>query len=83
MRHNLVKDGCVSMKLYQVDAFASAPFKGNPLGKQVFTARQVSRRGGELSVEVRGGRVRIGGTAVTVFKPEPYTAASADSENVP
>lgn len=57
------------------------PYWRDMLGKPAFTARQVSRRGGELRVEVRGGRVRIGGTAVTVFKLEPY--ASAASESVP
>jgi PhzF family phenazine biosynthesis protein len=37
------------------------PYWAQRLGKTKLRARQVSRRGGELSVELRGDRVRIGG----------------------
>lgn len=38
-----------------------APYWAERLGKSRMTARQVSRRGGELTVELRGERVLIGG----------------------
>ncbi len=40
------------------------PYWSGRTGKQVFHARQVSKRGGELHCELVGDRVRIGGTAV-------------------
>ena len=43
---------------------ALVPFWSKRLNKQKIHARQVSRRGGELFCEDRGGRVRIGGYAV-------------------
>lgn len=48
-----------------------APFWAGRLGKATFVARQASRRGGDLRVELAGeGRVRIGGQAVTVARSE-------------
>jgi len=46
------------------------PFWGRRLGRASFTARQVSARGGTVRVEVRGGRVMLGGRAVTVMEGE-------------
>ena len=40
------------------------PYWAGRLGKERLRARQVSRRGGELFLERRGARVRIGGRAV-------------------
>ena len=53
-----------------------APFWADRLGKDTFVARQLSRRGGELRVELRGDRVLIGGTAVTVARTEMVGAAA-------
>lgn len=44
-----------------------APYWGAKLGKNKMTARQLSRRGGELSCELRGDRVMLTGCAVTVM----------------
>ena len=44
-----------------------APFWGARLGKQVMRARQVSRRGGEVSCALAGDRVNIGGKARLVI----------------
>jgi PhzF family phenazine biosynthesis protein len=44
------------------------PFWAERLGKTSLKALQVSRRGGELWCELRGGRVRIGGHAVKVLE---------------
>jgi len=41
------------------------PYWAERLGKSQLTARQISRRGGELFCELSGDRVRIGGQAVT------------------
>ena len=46
---------------------ALAPYWAARLGRQVLTARQVSKRGGTLVVTVDGDRVRLGGHAVTVL----------------
>ena len=46
------------------------PFWSRRLGKRTFIARQVSRRGGTVKVDVDGDRVRLGGQAVTVWKGE-------------
>jgi hypothetical protein len=40
------------------------------LNKTKLKARQVSRRGGELFCEARGGRVRISGRGVLFLKGE-------------
>jgi PhzF family phenazine biosynthesis protein len=47
-----------------------APFWSRRLGKTTLLARQISARGGELKVELRGDRVGIGGQAVTVLRAE-------------
>ncbi|MFN8009917.1 MAG: PhzF family phenazine biosynthesis protein [Holophagaceae bacterium] len=44
------------------------PFWAERLGKTRMKALQVSRRGGELGCELRGGRVRIAGRAVKVLE---------------
>lgn len=46
------------------------PYWGKKLGKTNMTAHQVSSRGGVLQVRLSGGRVFIGGRAVTVVKGE-------------
>jgi PhzF family phenazine biosynthesis protein len=46
------------------------PFWSSRLNKRTFVARQVSERGGELKVALDGGRVRLGGHAVTVLRGE-------------
>jgi predicted PhzF superfamily epimerase YddE/YHI9 len=46
------------------------PYWSQRLGKRQMTAHQVSRRGGELTVEVAGDRVRMGGHAVIVARGE-------------
>lgn len=43
---------------------ALTPFWSRRLGKSELSARQLSRRGGELHCRVDGERVRVGGTAV-------------------
>jgi len=45
---------------------ALAPYFAEKLGKQVFSARQISKRGGNLAVSLLGDRVAIAGFAVTV-----------------
>ena len=47
-----------------------APFWSKQLGKNEFTARQVSARGGVLRVRLEGERVHLGGQAVTVLRGE-------------
>ena len=44
------------------------PFWGARLGKETLTAYQASTRGGVLQIRMDGERVRLGGTAVTVFR---------------
>ena len=57
-----------------------APFWGKRLGRARMVARQISRRGGDLIVELRGDRVLIGGQAVTVMRSELVgSAASPDA----
>lgn len=46
---------------------ALAPYWGAKLGKQTMRARQLSKRGGALELELRDDRVRIGGRAFTVL----------------
>lgn len=52
-----------------------APYWAERLGRRTLTGRQVSRRGGELRLELRGDRVRIGGRAVTVARTELVATA--------
>lgn len=47
-----------------------APYWADRLGKERLSARQVSRRGGNLGCEVVGDRVRLAGGAVTVMVAE-------------
>lgn len=46
------------------------PYWANELGKDNLFARQLSKRGGELFCENAGGRVKIGGEAVTFLRGE-------------
>ncbi|MCI4325598.1 MAG: PhzF family phenazine biosynthesis protein [Thermoplasmata archaeon] len=46
------------------------PFWAERLGRATVRARQLSSRGAEMTVEVRGARVGIAGSAVTVFRTE-------------
>ena len=46
------------------------PYWQGRLGRDTFTARQVSRRGGYLKVAVRDARVLLSGQAVTVLRGE-------------
>lgn len=49
---------------------ALGPFWQGRLQRSSFAARQISERGGVLRVDVVGGRVLLGGKAVTVLKGE-------------
>jgi PhzF family phenazine biosynthesis protein len=49
---------------------ALAPYWANRLGKPILTARQVSRRGGNLTCAVQGDRVLLSGRAFTFMKSE-------------
>ena len=49
---------------------ALVPYWAAKLGKREFVAAQVSARGGVLRLRLEGGRVRISGQAVTVFRGE-------------
>jgi len=46
------------------------PYWAERLGKTQLSARQISRRGGDLACEHCGDRVRIGGRAVKVIQGE-------------
>jgi PhzF family phenazine biosynthesis protein len=47
-----------------------APYWADKIGKSAMVGFQASARGGVVAVEVRGERVRLGGTAVTVVRGE-------------
>jgi PhzF family phenazine biosynthesis protein len=47
-----------------------APYWANRLGRSVLSARQVSKRGGDILCEVKGNRVLLSGRAVTVMEGE-------------
>ena len=47
-----------------------APYWAERLGKTRMTARQLSARGGSLTCEIAGDRVRLFGQAVTFMKAE-------------
>jgi len=47
-----------------------APYWANKLGKNVLTARQVSKRGGNLTCELKADRVLLTGSAITVMEAE-------------
>ncbi|MDB4973277.1 MAG: phenazine biosynthesis protein PhzF, partial [Myxococcaceae bacterium] len=46
---------------------ALTPFWADKLGKKTMRARQLSKRGGVLELELKQERVRMGGRASTVF----------------
>jgi predicted PhzF superfamily epimerase YddE/YHI9 len=46
------------------------PYWAGRLGKNVLMARQLSARGGELTCEIKGGRVLIAGDAVEYLRGE-------------
>jgi predicted PhzF superfamily epimerase YddE/YHI9 len=46
------------------------PFWGKRLGKQVVLGHQASPRGGDVTVSLRGDRVGLTGSAVTVLRGE-------------
>lgn len=48
------------------------PFWAERLGKETLYARQISARGGELFCELKGDRVKIGGSAALYLKGEIY-----------
>ena len=47
-----------------------APYWAGKLGKNTMNARQISKRGGSLTCELRGDRVLLAGEAVTVLQGE-------------
>ena len=47
-----------------------APYWANKLGKNILTAKQVSKRGGNITCEVRANRVFLSGCAVTFMEAE-------------
>lgn len=47
-----------------------APYWGVRLDKRLLSARQVSKRGGNLTCELKGDRVLLSGSAVTVMEAE-------------
>lgn len=49
---------------------ALAPYWGKRLGKDVLSARQVSRRGGNVGCELKSDRVLLSGAAVTVMESD-------------
>lgn len=49
---------------------ALAPYWANRLGKNILTAKQLSRRGGDLICEVKANRVTLSGYAVTFMEAE-------------
>jgi PhzF family phenazine biosynthesis protein len=51
---------------------ALAPFWSGKTGSNDFISHQVSKRGGELKVSLKGNRVEISGRAKTVFKAELF-----------
>jgi len=49
-----------------------APYWASRLGKNMLTAQQVSKRGGDVLCEVLGNRVVLYGSAVTFMVAEIY-----------
>lgn len=49
---------------------ALAPFWAEKLGKNILTARQVSKRGGNITCEMKADRVLLSGCAVTFMEAE-------------
>jgi PhzF family phenazine biosynthesis protein len=50
----------------------TAPYWSQKLNKSTMEARQISKRGGKLTCEMKGDRVEISGQAVTYLKGEIY-----------
>ena len=48
------------------------PYWSNALGKNKLTAKQISKRGGELTCRIRGDRVHITGKGILYMKGEIY-----------
>jgi predicted PhzF superfamily epimerase YddE/YHI9 len=53
------------------------PYWANRLGKAKLSARQLSKRGGELTCELRGERVFIGGATVEYLRGEINVEAAS------
>ena len=53
------------------------PYWANRLGKSKLSARQISNRSGELTCELRGDRVRIGGKVVEYMRGEISVRAAS------
>jgi predicted PhzF superfamily epimerase YddE/YHI9 len=51
---------------------ALAPYWAKKLGKNTLTAKQVSRRGGDITCEVQADRILLSGGAVTFMESEFY-----------
>lgn len=49
---------------------ALAPFWAEKLGKSILTARQLSKRGGDITCEMKADRVLLSGSAVTYMEAE-------------
>jgi PhzF family phenazine biosynthesis protein len=47
-----------------------APYWANKLGKNILTAKQVSKRGGNITCQVKADRVFLSGSAVTFMEAE-------------
>lgn len=47
-----------------------APYWAGKLGKNILTAKQVSRRGGNITCELKGDRVLLSGCAITFMEAE-------------
>jgi PhzF family phenazine biosynthesis protein len=62
---------------------ALGPYWAERLGKAELTGYQASRRGGRVRVVVRGGRVLLGGRAVTVLRGELTAGGSRGAEPWP
>ena len=64
----------MSIPLFQVDAFTSEPFCGNPAGVCLLRAprddRWMQNVARVLRVRLNGDRVLLGGQAVTVLRAE-------------
>lgn len=59
---------------------ALGPYWADRLGKSQFTAYQASTRGGVVRVTVKGGRVLLGGQAVTVLRAELAVPSLRDNQ---
>jgi predicted PhzF superfamily epimerase YddE/YHI9 len=48
------------------------PYWSAKLGKQILSARQISKRGGDIRCELKGNRVGLAGHAVTFMEAEIF-----------